>query len=332
MNKIKLIILALILPLFIVPLSLVDTSYGQQSPPEFKSYYDQLSDAQKDVYDVCVDPFGDGKPMDNEWSVLTSTVTVSATEQGTVDIAAKVASLDNPGYFWLWNNPKLNEDSTLTFEFINEFDKDIHVTEMEEFADKARIDAGTEPSFSAIINTIDSKLREKVELETTVEDEPSADNAYSAIVKGKASSLGFAAAFTYCFQEIYTGDEGKDVVTIYGKLVNTLGSQEHAWNAVNEGEGWFGVDVALNEKLDVSTYLMMSSNSQGHNTDYTFEASHQPNMAALLGIHIFTPEIQYIKPIPPPEPSFLEKWGSHIIIITITAVLCAVLISFARRS
>ena len=325
------IILALILPLFIVPLSLVDTSYGQQSP-EFKSYYDQLSDAEKEVYDVCVDPFGDGNPMGYTWSVLTSTGTVSATEQGTVDIAAKVASLDNPGYFWLWNIPKLNEDKTLTFELIEGFDKDAHVKEMKEFADQARMDAGTDPSFSAVINAIDSKLREKAELAGTVEDEPSADNAYGAIVKGKANSLGFAAAFTYCFKEIYGDDEGKDVVTIYGKLVDTLGSQEHAWNAVNEGEGWFGVDVALNEKLGVSTYLMMSSNARGYNTDYTFEASHQPNMAALLGTHMFTPDIQYVKPVPPPEPSFLEKWGSHIIIITITAVLCAVLLAFARRS
>lgn len=329
--KKKLIVLAFIVPLFMIPLSLVDTSYGQESL-EFTSYYDQLSVAEKSAYDVCVDPFNAKDPKTDTWTELTSDKEVSnlVTEQATVDMAAKIASLENPGYFWLLNAPELNADKTLTFD-IGEFNKDDLET-IKLFANQARIDAGTDPSFFAVISAIDSKLREEVELARANETGPSLDNAYGAIVEGKADSLGFAAAFKYCLQEIYKEDDDKDVVTIYGKLVSTQGSESHAWNAVNEGEGWFGVDVALNKKFNVSTYLMMASNTQGHQTNYTFEASHQPDMGVLLGNYIRTPDIQYVEPPPPPELTFLDQWGSHIIIITIIAILCVILLVFARRS
>ena len=235
MNKKAVLVLVFLASFLVLPLTIADSS---NATVEFTSYGDQLSGDGKIIYDACVNPYEDGSdPLNRDWTDPTPIV-------GVIDIkiintAVKAAMLDNPGYFWLWKTPVV-DGNTISF-VVPEFDVDTAeiVSQMKNFVSTINVDTVSEK-----IAAINSELRSNVEYVS--EDDEDYDilneTAYGAIINKKANAYGFAAAVTFCARELDI-----KAITICGELNDPNGSKAHAWNLVND-EGWYGVDVALNEQ------------------------------------------------------------------------------------
>lgn len=323
MNKKVVLVLMFLASFLVLPLAIADSS---NAVTEFTSYGDQLSEDERMIYGVCIDPYQDHSvPLDRDWD--DPSPTVSIIDMKVINTAVKAASLDYPSYFWLWATPILDE-YTLSF-FVPEFD----ITTIEVITQmKAFVSNISGETVSEKIAAIDSELRSKVEYVNHVpEDDVSYDlldgTAYGAIVKGKANSYGFAAAVTFCAQELDI-----DVITIFGELNDPKDSKVHGWNLVQD-EGWYGVDVALNKEKVTDTYVMMAAYDLGYKTDYTFKASHNANMSKYLDKSdvIFAPELHIRIIEPPTEPTFIEKYGQEILVIIIITVLCVVMLTYVKR-
>ena len=332
MDKRLFLVLAAVLPLIVLPLS-VSLESDAAEPFDYGS---QLDPESKSVYDVCVNPYNGANPMNRTWD--NPTPLLPEVGEAALKTGAIAAFLDHPDYFWLWNVPSgvenavIQEDGKIRFvlpevDTVYRSEKVGCVKEMYDFADGMIISEKT--SIYDAMKLIDRKLRDKSVL-TDAEEEPLADTAYGAIVLGKASSLGFAAALKYCA-------EVKNVagtVVIPGTLNSIEKSEPHFWNAVRDGEGWYVTDIALNKASDTDYYLMKAHNEYGLNTDYTLSASHQPgvDVYAESMYSLKTPEISFRAPSDPPEPTFSESYGSEIMLIAMVAVLCAIMIYAIRNA
>ena len=325
MNKKAVLALVFLASFLVLPLALADSS---NATTDFTSYGNQLSDDERIVYDACVDPYGDGSdPLEKNWNDTTpAPIAISSTDLNIINTAVKAASLDNPSYFWLWNDPVLI-GSDLSFVIPFDTDTTEIINQMKSFASSIEGD-----TISEKIAAINSKLRSEVKY---VEYSPEDDDynvldgtAYGAIINKKANAYGFAAAVTFCAQELNV-----KAVTLCGELNDPDSSKPHAWNAV-EDEGWYGVDVSLNKQKETNTYLMMAAYDHGYQTDYTFKVSHSANMSSYLGTdHVINTPVLKVREIEPPiEPTLLEKYGQHILVITIITILCVVMFTYAKRS
>ncbi|MDN5357586.1 MAG: hypothetical protein PWR17_755 [Candidatus Methanomethylophilaceae archaeon] len=325
MDKKVLLALVLAVPLLFLPLASADSS--EAGTTDFTSYYSQLDDEEKAVYDaICAQP-----NADNGWTAALS-IEVTA---DSVKHAVAAAYLDDPGKIWLWMVPtdlantyiydEMN--GTITFELLTGVSSS-YAESMEDFAEGLGIQADT--SASEAVSIINSKLRNVAEY-TDDTDDPLYYTAYGAIVLGKANSFGFAAAVKYCASN--NAVNNYDVALVCGKLNDPYGSYPHAWNAVRDAYAWYGVDVGLNEEKNTNTYLMKASNDLGYNTDYTFAASHDPDISSYIETNVvINPPELFIRPSEAdPELTFIEEYGEDIVIITIVAVLCIALAFFARR-
>ncbi len=324
MNKKVVLALVFLASFLVLPLTIADSSYAVS---ESTWYGDQLSGDEKTIYDACIDPYEDGlNPLDKEWIGNGPTPVVSVIDQVIIDKAVKVASIDNPGYFWLWKAPTI-VDGKLSFD-VSDINTVVFVTKMKAFAS-----AMSGNTVSEKMTSIDSELRSKVEYYNVPEDnvnyDPLNGTVYGAIINSKANSYGFAAAVTFCAKEL-----GVEAVTICGELNNPDGSKAHAWNTIkNENGDWYGVDIALNKQKNTARYIMMAANDHGYQTNYTFKASHSADMSSYLvtDVIINTPELHVRIFEPPAEPTFIEKYGPHILIITIITVLCVVMLTYVKR-
>lgn len=325
MDKKVLLALVLVVPFLFLPLASADSSEAEVT--DFTSYYSQLDDEEKAVYDAV----GTQPNAENGW---TATLSAEATADS-VKHAVAAAYLDDPGKIWLWMVPTDLANTyvydqtakTITFTLLTGVSSS-YTEAMKNFAEGLEIQADT--SASEAVSIINSKLRNVAEY-TDDTDNPLYYTAYGAIVLGKANSFGFAAAVKYCASNNTINNY--DVALVCGKLNDPDGSYSHAWNVVRDTDAWYGVDVGLNEEKDTNTYLMKASNDHGYNTDYTFAASHDPDISNYIGTNVVidTPELFVRPPEVVPEPTFIEKYGGDIVIITIVAVLCIVLAFFARR-
>ena len=326
MFKRNLFVAVFVLSLFLVPLALTEEAYGT---PDFDVYYDQLPDDEKAIFGILADPYGNGSaPADNDWN---PSVTVTADAE-TVESIAKLMVLEDPGrYYWLWIAPVLNEDNTLTFTSVEGFDVAEFEEETENFVKDVKSGLEQDHSFVDAAKAIDVKLRAKVKY-VDDEDKPHAGTAYGAIVLGEADAFGFAAAFNHAVKKFYNG--GFDVLTVAGKLHDSEGYSMHAWNVAKNAEGtWFGVDVALNKINNTGEYAMVASNDKGSPLGHTFASSHQQDLPGYTGLKILfeVPEPHMREILPPEPPTMLEKYGSHVFVITIITVLCIVMIVYSRR-
>lgn len=329
MNKNAFLALFLAAPLLFLPLASADSAEAGTSYST--SYYSQLTDEEMGVYDAIKATEPDSG---NNW-----TVTLSADPAPSADSvrhAVAALYLDEPGLIWLWKVPNDLENAfaydgaakTIVFELLPEVDQTTYADEMIGFVEDLDIEEGT--SVSEAIAMIDSKLRNAAEYTNDV-DNPLYYTAYGAMIGGKANSFGFAAAVKYCVDNLTTVTY--ESVIICGTLNDPDGSYAHSWNAVNDSGSWYGVDVGLNEKKNTDAYIMKASNDRGYNTDYIFNASHDPDMSGFIGTNmVINPPELFIRPVEvPQEPTFIEKYGGDIVIISIVAVLCITLAIFARR-
>jgi transglutaminase/protease-like cytokinesis protein 3 len=323
MDKKTLLALIFVSPLLFLPFVTADSS--EAGTEDFFSYYSQLDDEEKAVYDA----IANSPSSENGWSVTL----VAEADADSVKHAVAAAYLDDPGKIWLLKVPAdlvgsyVYDPSARTVTFsLPDGVSDSYEQSMADFAGSIGIQADT--SVSEAMRLIDLRLRSSA-VYTEDTDNPLYYTAYGAMVLGKANSFGFAAAVKYCAENSAT----YDVAIVCGTLNDPDGSYPHSWNAVRDSEGWYGVDVGLNEKKDTSHYLMKASNDHGYNTDYTFAASHDPDISGFMetGSVIKSPEL-YIRPTEVPvEPTFLDKYGGDIVIISIIAILCVALAFFARR-
>lgn len=315
-----------VLSLFVVPLAFTEEAYGDDDGPV--SYLDQLSGKEATVFGILADPYNNGGVLTGiEWSPVTVTGDI---DEDTVASVAKLMVLEDPGrYYWLWTTPTLNEN-TLTFTPVEGFENEESFEEMEKFAKEVKSELKQDPLVEDVARAVDKKLRERTEY-VADEDKPSVGTAFGAIVLKEADSFGFAAAFNYTIKEIY-GDSIK-VLTVAGKLHDSEGYSQHAWNVVRNAEKiWYGADVALNKTNNTDDYVMVASNDEGNPLGWTFAASHQQDMSGYTGLKtvIDVPE-PHMKDTSTEPPTTLEKYGSHVFVITIITVLCIVMIVYSRR-
>ncbi|MDD3351843.1 MAG: hypothetical protein PHY89_05260 [Candidatus Methanomethylophilaceae archaeon] len=324
MDNKALLALVFVSPLLFLPLVTADSS--EAGTANFTSYCSQLDDEEKAVYDV----ISTVPSSENGWS---ATLAAEA-DADSVKHAVAAAYLDDPGKIWLLKVPAdlagayVYDPAAKTVTFsLPDVDSASYGQSMADFAGSIGIQ--TDTSVSEAMMLIDSKLRSFSEY-TEDTDNPLYYTAYGAMVLGKANSFGFAAAVKYCADSSVAS---YNVAVVCGMLNDPDGSYPHAWNAVEGSEGWYGADVGLNEEKNTAHYLMKASNDHGYNTDYTFAASHDPDISGFMETSsVVNPPELYIRPAEVPvEPTFLEKHGGDIVIISIIAVLCVALAFFARR-
>lgn len=330
MSRRNLFVAVFVLSLFIMPLALTDEAYSL--PDGFVSYYDKLTTEEKEIFDLCEKPYGNGEtPLDRDWEQTTDSV--SGTDQDTVNMVAKLMVLENPGLYWLWIPPTLNGDDTLSFTPVDGFDSE-SLDAMESFVNQIKANLEIGHSVKDAATAVNAKLTANTKLVVSSENNTTG-TAFGAIVLGEADAFGFAAAFNYAMNglELY-GDDNVNILTVVGKLHNSKGYDEHAWNLVRDADGdWYGVDAALNKKENTGSYVMTASNDRGNKEGYTFAASHQSGLSEYLDSDTFfdVPEPYMREIIPPAEPTAFEKYGPYVIVISIISVLCIVMIVYSRR-
>lgn len=312
-----------------VPLALTEESHA--TPEESFLYHSKLSDDEMEIFEILKDPYEDGsKPTGDTWNDSVAVVP-EGTESKVVESVAKLITLEDPGLYWLWAAPVLNEDLTLKFTPVYGFDTEDSLEEMNAFIEEIKSEQELEHELGDVVKIIDGKLREKVEF--TDDDGTVAGTAFGAIVEGKANSFGFSAAFNYAIKEIYDGR--LNVLTVVGKLHNSEGYTLHAWNVVSDADGtWYGVDITLNKVDNTDSYIMKASNDRGNSEGYTFAASHQSYPSEYLGLEILfdAPEPYKREILPPEPPTILEKYGSHVIVLIIVSILSILMIVHARKA
>ncbi len=310
-----------------VPLALTEEAHA--TPAESFLYHTKLSDEEMEIFEILKDPYGDGtEPTGDIWEF--SVPVPEDTESKVVESVAKLMVLEDPRLYWLWETPLLNEDRTLEFTPVEGFNIEDSLEKMNVFVGEIKSERES-PELSDTVKIIDRKLREKAEFADN--DDTVAGTAFGAIVKGKANSFGFSAAFNYAIKEVY-GD-GLDVLTVVGKLHNSEGHVLHAWNVVRDANGtWYGVDIALNKIDNTNSYIMKASNDRGNSEGYTFAASHQPYPSEYLGLEILfdIPEPYKRDILPSEPPTILEKYGSHVIVLIIVSILSILMIVHARKA
>lgn len=304
-----------VLSLFMMPLALTEEAYA--SSDGFVYYHDKLTDKEKKIFDLC------------EFENTSDTVPAD-TEQETVTMVAKLMVLENPKLYWLWVSPTLNDDGTLSYSFIDGFDPDPPGA-MESFVNEIKSELDIGYSVKDAATAVNAKLTANTKLVESSEN-IATGTAFGAIVLKEADSFGFAAAFSYTMNELY-GDGNINILTAVGKLHNSEGYDEHAWNLVRTEDKWYGVDTALNKKENSNSYVMTASNDRGNSEGYTFAASHQPGLSEYLESNTFfeTPEPYMKEILPPEEPTTFEKYGPYVMVISIITILCIMMIVYSRR-
>ena len=148
--------------------------------------------------------------------------------------------------------------------------------------------------------------------------EGTVSDLYDAIVKRSASSFGVAAAYTYL-----AGLNDLEAVTVKGLYYGTSDEgKSGCWNAVRTGDAWYAVDATKN---------MIMSGTGTKIGSATFASSYSADLDMKDDNSLVPPEIGRTAYPYPDETPFLEKYGAHILVALMVAVVLISLLYGVRK-
>lgn len=165
-----------------------------------------------------------------------------------------------------------------------------------------------------------------------VEDEEGAvSNAYDALVGRSSSSAGIAAAFTYLCEYNQV-----DALTVRGTVVTNADGDTAVgyWNAVFDGEStWYAVDVAVYNGDDrdpllagMSTLVPVSAGDANRG----FGSTHVADLDLAAPNSLESVQVSATGYDWPDDRTFLEKWGTHVVVILLVVIVAAVMLHAVR--
>lgn len=230
-------------------------SENPQESTEFTTYYDQLNDYQKQLYNALLEPIA------NAEQELTFTNVNYYDFKNNIFDAIMAIHYDHPEYFWLRGGYSFQASSsrfeeTADFKlspiyydyvsyFFNASSKSAELTEQVEKV-AALAQAHSNDDFERIVFVHDYLIENAYYDHDALDEyfssshDPSCEyifSAYGCLVQGKTVCSGYAKAFQLIMQEL-----GYDCIYVTGDA-----GEAHGWNCVFlDGEGYF-VDVTWDD-------------------------------------------------------------------------------------
>ena len=251
---------------------------------EYTTYYEQLTDFEKNLYDALAKTVSRGRK-----SVSIDNVNVADFKASILKVC-EALQYDHPEYFWFsvgcsYSYPKNEAVGEITIE-PKYYD---YVSSLFEFQDKKRalLNAAEQVASLAESHSADDFERIKFVHDYLVENavydhkaleeyekaskSPSCDyifSAYGCLVNGKTVCAGYAKAFQLIMHQL-----GYDCTYVVGDA-----GEAHAWNCVYlDGDGYF-IDVTWDDhdyekEIPVYNYFLITGNdlSKTHTIDDTFQ-------------------------------------------------------------
>lgn len=215
-------------------------------------YYELLSKKEKTVYDELLDAVNDYK------KTLRPSEEISPEALNDVYNALMY---DHPELFWLSTDYSCMCDETnqvikIDLEYTNimskikiariKFDEEINKIAVE--ANKLKTDYEKE---LYVHDTLINKIKY-----TT--DEKNDQSAYGAVVLGKSVCVGYAKAFQFIMNKL-------GIPTYY---IVGLTNENHAWNLIELEDGFYNVDLTLDDGEDEIYYTYFNVNDEMINKDH----------------------------------------------------------------
>ena len=315
--------------------------YGSQLDDVGKSVYARvlgaiMSDTSVDSVDVSVTTGSDIVVRASDTAAA-----LSAADAYCSDVMDKVLTalyLDDPSLIWLWDYPITGAELTFSHDevvlaqsadsayspgtvmFALSVPQDYAGKVTETLAAlltaaQAFPDAGT---MQKTARSIHSRI---YAVESVDDPEGTVGNAFDALVTKKASSIGKAAAFTYVCKV-----KSIDAVTLTGTAYPSAGSDEGKvafWNAVVSDGAWYLVDCSLKDCVLLGTTA---------GTGYVM-SSIRVTDGSVMGLDVpGFPELSRSSYEFPDERNLMEKYGPHILIVAIGALISAAVVMVIRQN
>ncbi len=168
------------------------------------------------------------------------------------------------------------------------------------------------------VSAINDRLRG---ISSKDDGEAEVSNVYDALVTGKSSSAGIAAAFTCLAVK-----NGLTAITVYGDVKTSGGSEKGYWNEVVDDGKWYAADSTWNSKTSKNCLLAGAFTQVTYGEISTgFGATHSADAFRDLS----APGIEANGVEWPDERGFAEKYGIYVFgalvaIIVVWAMMHAV--------
>lgn len=320
---------------------------------EAHDYRDQLDGNAKGLYDELGELFGSAEPskvLEIKY-VFKDPVLFDDVEQAEAYRLSEVRNaltayyLSDPSPIWLWNLPVSPVDDidgaiipvTVAYEgdariYQTPYSVAFKLTVPEEFGDdpvKAVSDV------DAKMKVFDGTVRDKVtaindvlrNLKVVDDGEGEVSNIHDALVSGKSSSAGIAAAFT-----VLAKASGLEAATVIGQVMTGTddNTSEGYWNIVEDDGGWYAADSTFNGSSWRNCLLagaITAIDISGHQE--RFGATHVAD-GFLLGTSLNAPQISSSGYDWPDDRSFFDKYGTYVFGAVIAAVIVLTLFHAVR--
>ena len=234
--------------------------------------------------------------------------------------------LSDPSPIWLWDTPVKEVDVGLSEKNSGVYAITFTLSVPDAFKDSAK---DAVKALEEKLVTFDGTNREKVSaindrlrnVSSKTDGEAEVSNVYDALVTGKSSSAGIAAAFTALAVK-----NGLTAVTVYGDVKTSGGSEKGYWNEVVDDGKWYAADSTWNSKTSKNC-LLAGAFTQVTNGEIStgFGATHSADAFRELS----APDIEANGVEWPDERGFVEKYGVYVFgalvaIIVVWAMMHAV--------
>lgn len=361
----KLLSLLAIATVAMIMVPVIDVDAGSAVAGDYES---QLDSNGKGLYDTIVTELSkaEGSPTDTvtvSYDVRTP-VLFESTEAGKAEAGEYAIGMVNdvlaalyytdPSYIWLWDYPvtgavvdKVVEQVALTSEGtsvtyytvsavsfqlnVPEAFKDDPSTEKNETLDAITSVRDKMRSFEGSVMDKVSAINDVLRGVSKVdEEEGKVGNIYDALVTGKSTSAGIAAAFT-CM----CAANGVDAQTVRGSVLKDMDANTAVgyWNMVFDEDKWYAVDCSWNSS-EARNCLMVGFTSKvvvpGQDSFTRFGASHNADLDMSAANSLSTPVLESEGVSWPDDSTILEKYGSQIFMVIIGVVLAGAFIYAIR--
>lgn len=236
--------------------------------------------------------------------------------------------LSDPSPIWLWDTPVTEVEVGLSEKDAGVYAISFKLSVPDSFRDGTSAKDAVK-ALEAELATYGGTDREKVSaindrlrgVSSKTDGEVEVSSVYDALVEGKSSSAGIAAAFT-CL----AAKNGLTAVTVYGDVRTSDGSEKGYWNEVVDGGKWYAADSTWNSKTSKNCLLAGAFTQVAYGETATgFGATHSADAFGGLS----APEIEADGVEWPDERGFAERYGIYVFgaivaVIVVWAMLHAV--------
>ncbi len=322
-------LLAVAAVLALLSVSAVPASDGDASASHYKDALDSNGQA---LYAVLAERFAGATDVP---ATIGITMDVKVDSSNQTEYVAEMVNrtlaayyLSDPSPIWLWNTPVTEVDvSTVTGDGKCTISFELSVPD--EFREGTKAKEAVQALEEKLV-AFDGTSREKVSsindklrgISSKTDGEAEVSSVYDALVKGESSSAGIAAAFTCLAQR-----SGVTVLTVYGDVKTSDGSEKGYWNeAVDDGK-WYAVDCTWNSKTSKNCLLAGAFTSVTFGeTEVGFGATHSATEFEGLS----APGIEAKGVDWPDDRSFFEKYGVYIFGAAVVIVVVGTMIHAVR--